>query len=124
MKHTDTIDDYEDQLSEPFDKQLESLINRESMETGSNTPDFILAEYLFDCLRAFDNATRKRTIWYGSGYQCRYIRQLKASLRDFIGYLDPCGGVSQVPLGPFERAKELLATIYPDREDDCETPNS
>jgi hypothetical protein len=48
-----------------FEKELESLINRHSLENGSNTPDFILAEYLRDCLDAFDIAVTKRSDWYG-----------------------------------------------------------
>jgi hypothetical protein len=40
-------------------------INRYSAENGSNTPDFILAEYLVDCLAAFDRAVTKRAEWYG-----------------------------------------------------------
>lgn len=47
-----------------FRKELESLVNRHSMESGSNTPDFILAEYLTDCLAAFDKALHERTRWY------------------------------------------------------------
>jgi len=43
-----------------FRKELETLINKHSMENGSNTPDFILAEYLTDCLHAFDKATNQR----------------------------------------------------------------
>ena len=42
-----------------------SVINKHSKENGSNTPDFILAEYLIECLRAFDKTTRLRTEWYG-----------------------------------------------------------
>ena len=48
-----------------FRKELESLINHNSKENGSDTPDFILAEYLNDCLIAFDKATKSRTKWYG-----------------------------------------------------------
>jgi len=49
-----------------FRSGLEHLINRFSKENGSNTPDFILAEYLDDCLRAFDAACyRRRVWWYG-----------------------------------------------------------
>lgn len=48
-----------------FRAELEHLINRHSMENGSNTPDFLLAEFLNDCLRAFDTATRARDTWYG-----------------------------------------------------------
>lgn len=45
-------------------KELEHLINCMSLENGSDTPDFILAEYLHQCLEAFDAATRRREEWY------------------------------------------------------------
>ena len=48
-----------------FQQELQSLINRYSRENGSNTPDFILAGYLEDCLNAFDRATGIRAKWYG-----------------------------------------------------------
>lgn len=48
-----------------FRKELEAAINRCSRENGSNTPDFILADYLAGCLAAFDNASRAREKWYG-----------------------------------------------------------
>ena len=46
-------------------KKIESAINRNSAENGSNTPDFILAEFLTDCLAAFDKAANRRKAWYG-----------------------------------------------------------
>lgn len=54
-----------------FRKELESLINRHSMESGSNTPDFILCEYLMDCLAAFDRAVVGREKWYGNNSAIR-----------------------------------------------------
>ena len=48
-----------------FTKKLTGLLNRGSMENGSNTPDFILAEFMADCLLAFDRAVVKRDQWYG-----------------------------------------------------------
>ena len=45
--------------------ELQAALNRHSAENASNTPDFILAEYLMDCLRAFDTASRHREQWYG-----------------------------------------------------------
>lgn len=48
-----------------FRKELEGLLNCHSMENGCNTPDFILAEYLTNCLRAFDAAVERREQWYG-----------------------------------------------------------
>ena len=49
-----------------FRKELETLINKKSKENGSDTPDFILAEYLTDCLTAFDKAVNARKKWYGT----------------------------------------------------------
>lgn len=48
-----------------FDKALERLINCYSLESGSNTPDFILVEYLKSSLINFHQATRMRDNWYG-----------------------------------------------------------
>ena len=50
---------------EDFRLELEILINKHSMENGSDTPDFLLAEYLTDCLNAFDKTMQKREKWYG-----------------------------------------------------------
>jgi len=44
--------------------EIEQAINRCSAENGSNTPDFILAQFLVDCLIAFDKASRAREKWY------------------------------------------------------------
>lgn len=45
--------------------EIESVINRNSAERASDTPDYILAEFLLGCLTAFDAATRERDRWYG-----------------------------------------------------------
>lgn len=45
-------------------KEIEQSINKYSLENSSDTPDFILAGYLSDCLIAFDRATKRRTEWY------------------------------------------------------------
>ncbi len=44
---------------------IRSAINRVSRENVSNTPDFILAEYLLSCLDAFEKASLAREKWYG-----------------------------------------------------------
>jgi hypothetical protein len=46
-------------------EDLQNVINRNSAENGSNTPDFILAEYLTACLAAFDATSQAREKWYG-----------------------------------------------------------
>jgi hypothetical protein len=48
-----------------FRQELENLINKNSLENCSNTPDFVLAEFLNGCLRAFDTAVNEREKWYG-----------------------------------------------------------
>jgi hypothetical protein len=48
-----------------FRKELERLLNCMSMENRSDTPDFILAQYMTDCLEAHDRAVNRREVWYG-----------------------------------------------------------
>lgn len=45
--------------------EIQHAINRACAENGSDTPDFILAEYLTDCLAAYDRALVAREKWYG-----------------------------------------------------------
>jgi hypothetical protein len=45
-------------------REIEAAINRHSAENVSNTPDYVLAEYLVDCLAAFDRATTERDRWH------------------------------------------------------------
>ena len=47
-----------------FTQELSDLINKYSQEGNSNTPDFILAEYLMDCLRSYNIAITARDNWY------------------------------------------------------------
>lgn len=49
-----------------FAKDLEQLINRHSMENGSNTPDFILAEFMMNALQSYERAIYQRTSWHGN----------------------------------------------------------
>ena len=48
-----------------FEQMLEEVINRNSEENMSNTPDFILAKYLSSCLLAFNVAVNSRSAFYG-----------------------------------------------------------
>lgn len=48
-----------------FGKAVESLINSYSKENDSNTPDFILSNYLLNCLNIFSYTTKRRDNWYG-----------------------------------------------------------
>ena len=48
-----------------FRRELTELINKHSMEKYSNTPDFLLAEFLENILMAFDISVNNREKWYG-----------------------------------------------------------
>lgn len=48
-----------------FIDDIASVLNKHSAENDSNTPDFILAEYLCDCFEAFTKISRERERWYG-----------------------------------------------------------
>ena len=47
-----------------FQQELEALINKHSLERHSDTPDFILAEYMATCLHALNKAVVERLRWY------------------------------------------------------------
>ncbi len=47
-----------------FQKEISTIINKFSMESGSDTPDFILAAYLKNCLYAFNDAVKSRDKWF------------------------------------------------------------
>jgi len=49
-----------DSLVDAFGVELIRLINKHSKENGSNTPDFILSQYLSGCLEVFDKTIKLR----------------------------------------------------------------
>ena len=64
-----------------FDQELQSLINRHSKESASDTPDFILAMYISAALDAFNAAVKRRDEWYGVGLRpaasSAYVKHLE-----------------------------------------------
>jgi len=49
----------------PLLKRIQHVLNSVSAENVSNTPDFILAAFLTNCLAAFNHAVTARESWYG-----------------------------------------------------------
>jgi len=47
-----------------FGKELEQLINKYSLERMSNTPDYILSEYLIRCLSNYAIAHNDCVTWH------------------------------------------------------------
>jgi hypothetical protein len=55
--------------NEEFMKELTRSINKHNIDNELNTPDFILAEYVFSCLTVLQNQIRAKENWFGA-----YIR--------------------------------------------------
>lgn len=47
-----------------FRNELKHLLNKYSVENASDTPDFILADYLISCLNSYNEVIKTRTRWY------------------------------------------------------------
>ena len=45
-------------------EQIGMLLNEYSRENESHTPDFILAQFLMDCLKAYEAAVNRRAEWF------------------------------------------------------------
>jgi hypothetical protein len=48
-----------------LEEAIRYTLNEASAENISNTPDFVLAQYLIGCLDAFNVAVQQRENWYG-----------------------------------------------------------
>jgi hypothetical protein len=53
------------QTAVEFSRDLAAVVNRYSRENASNTPDFVLAEFMVGCLRAWNETCHRREEWYG-----------------------------------------------------------
>ena len=53
-----------DEKYKEFKKDLSALINKHSLENESNTPDFILAAYLVNCLNTYTITKNKVEKWH------------------------------------------------------------
>lgn len=65
-----------------FNRELSSLLNKYSMENNSNTPDFLLADYLIGCLHTFNTIVNAREKWYGRGDSdtCSIITEINSNI--------------------------------------------
>jgi hypothetical protein len=81
-----------------FTKELERLIDRFSQENGSDTPDFILTQYLLGCLSAWNDAVTARERWYGRSAKAMYATGLAAP--EHVIEIDGDGKVSEPVKGP------------------------
>ncbi|MEX0598156.1 MAG: hypothetical protein WD512_16835 [Candidatus Paceibacterota bacterium] len=68
VKNELIVEDFKEMITtnSKLRKEIEQCLNIHSAENGSDTPDFILAQYLTNCLWAFDEAVKQRRDWYGN----------------------------------------------------------
>lgn len=64
-----------------LNEELTDILNRFSCENASNTPDFCLAEYLLNCLEAFNVAVSQRETWYGRDARPSHMTIVKLSTK-------------------------------------------
>lgn len=92
-----------------LEKKLSDLINCECRENDSNTPDFILSEFMIACLEAFELTNNKREVWYG--VELDILNNWKELIETAIGEASMCW--SETPKGVFdeEKAKEICERL-------------
>lgn len=61
-----------------FQQELVNLLNRHSMENASGTPDWILAEYVRQCLQTWDLTILMRSNWRGESVDLPALQKLRA----------------------------------------------
>jgi hypothetical protein len=76
-----------------FFHELRSLLNKYSSEARSDTPDFVLAEFLLKTLDAFNGATRTRDNWFTS-------KAPTAVITPCVSPGDPLPWIDLPPLSP------------------------
>lgn len=84
-----------------LEKKLSDLINSESREDDSNTPDHILAEFMMNCLDAFELASNRREGWYG--ITSDVLNNWEELIMAAIDEASMCW--SEAPKGVFDSAK-------------------
>lgn len=57
--------DYGSESIKDFNWELKTLLNRVSRENRSDTPDFLLANFLEESLKTFEGTVKHRDHWYG-----------------------------------------------------------
>ena len=93
-----------------LESALASALNRFSAENGSNTPDFILAQYLLACLDAFNKTSRARESWYGRELRIGGSSQALGAVSDEVSAIDPIA--TERPQEALRATKALSSATY------------
>lgn len=63
--------------SKELEKEIENLMNKYNIDTITDTPDFIIAEYLMTCLRNYLVTKNKVEKWFGKRITINGVEELK-----------------------------------------------
>lgn len=64
-KNASDLPSYEPQKKPLLEEALRDIINSYSIENRSDTPDYILAQYLSNCLANYESCVKSRDKWFG-----------------------------------------------------------
>lgn len=84
-----------------LEKKIADSINIECRENVSNTPDFILAEFMMICLEAFELTSNKREAWFS--VHLDILNNWEELIMTAIGEASMCW--SETPKGVFDSTK-------------------
>ena len=79
---------------EDLQTRITAQLNEVSREQDSDTPDFILAEYLIACLDAFEVAVNRRDVWYDLKLDPANRKKLLRSVGKELNPPNPVSGLS------------------------------
>ena len=92
---------------------LSDLINCECRENDSNTPDFLLAEFMVKCLDAFELAINKREVWLG--VELDILDNWKELIMAAIGEVSMCWSeIDKAGIFDSEKARKIGERLLKD----------
>lgn len=62
-----------------IERALSSLLNSYCAENVSGTPDFILAKFMIECLKSYNEAVVRRSAWRGEDVELPSLQRLNDS---------------------------------------------
>lgn len=80
----DPEDEIDDEPEKTITNELSSLLNSYCAENVSGTPDFILAKYMIECLKSFNEAVSHRAQWRGEPVELPSLARLRDKPREDI----------------------------------------
>ena len=96
-----------------LEKRLTALINDECRENDSNTPDFLLSEFMMNCLDAFELANNKREVWFG--VHLDILNDWEKLIMEAIGEASMCwSNVDKAGVFDAEKAKQIGKKLLQD----------